>query len=199
MFSVETAVAVGVFVDGDLVGPAHVIRRGDRHLVVHGPPPFVFADEFQPGRIGILQILHDPHPPALVEVQEDRLFDLRLGEHQFELKIIGHLEPGGRFGRRQRAVGLCEGAISGTPRNRRKKNERSEHTLSGRYLSHSNAILILPGIQSSHYYGFRFNAESLRPTNCNERDSAITCNPFASGKLKHRYAQMNADKFALLS
>ena len=92
--AVEDAVAVGVLVDGDLVLAAEVMRRRRRDLVVHGPPDAIVADHLQPGGIGILQVLHDPEPAALVEVDGDRLPDDRLGQHQLELEVVGDLESG---------------------------------------------------------------------------------------------------------
>ena len=64
---VEDAVAVGVLVDRDLVLAAEVVGRRRRDLVVDGPPELVVAEHLQPGGIGILEILDDPQPPALVE------------------------------------------------------------------------------------------------------------------------------------
>ena len=89
---VEDAVAVGVFVNRDLVLAAKVVGRRGRNLVVDGAPHTIVADHLQPGRIGILQVLNHPEPAALVERDRDGLPHDRLGQNQINLKIAGNLE-----------------------------------------------------------------------------------------------------------
>ena len=88
---VEDAVAVGVFVNRDLVSAANMMRRRRRHLVIDGAPDAVVAEHLEPGRERVLQILHDPEPAALVEAQAHRLADDRLGQDQIDLR--GRREP----------------------------------------------------------------------------------------------------------
>ena len=79
---------------------------GGRDLVVDGPPDAVVADHLQPGGEGILQVLHHPEPPALVEGDRDRLADDRLGQNQIELEIVGNLECGQGRARARAGPGL---------------------------------------------------------------------------------------------
>ena len=102
---VERAVAVGVLVDRDPVQPPDVVRRRRRDLVVDDPPDAVAAEHLQAGRLGILAVLDDPEPPPLVEVEEDRLRDLGLGEDQVDPQVLRDPESLQGLGRRQRAVG----------------------------------------------------------------------------------------------
>jgi hypothetical protein len=80
----ERAVAVDVFQDGDRVPPGGVVRRDGRHLVELRPDELVVLDHLQPGRERVLHVLHDPHPPALVEVEAQRLADRRLRRDQVD-------------------------------------------------------------------------------------------------------------------
>ena len=89
---VEDAVAVGVFVNRDLVFAAKVVWRRGRDLVVDGAPDTVVADHLQSGGEGILEVLNDPEPASLVEGDRDGLANDRLGQNQIELEITGNLE-----------------------------------------------------------------------------------------------------------
>ncbi len=89
---VEDAVAVGVFVNRDLVFAAKVVGRRRRNLVVDGAPDTVVADHFQSGGEGILEVLNDPEPASFVEGDRDGLANDRLGQNQIELEIAGNLE-----------------------------------------------------------------------------------------------------------
>ena len=89
---VEHAVAIGVFVDGDLVTSLHATRRRFGNLVIDRAPEVVAAHGRQAGRRRVLQILHDPHPAAFIEVQEDRLAHDRLGEHLLDFQIVWNRE-----------------------------------------------------------------------------------------------------------
>ena len=89
---VEDAVAVGIFVNRDLVFAAKVVRRRGRDLVVDGAPDAVVADHLQSGGEGILQVLNDPEPASFVERDRDGLANDRLGQNQIELEITRNLE-----------------------------------------------------------------------------------------------------------
>jgi hypothetical protein len=89
---VEDAVAVRVFVNGDFVATLHSSRRGLGNLVINSAPEFIAADCCQSGGRRVLEVLHHPHPAALIEIQKDGLLDDRLSEHQFHLQIVGDLE-----------------------------------------------------------------------------------------------------------
>ena len=51
-----------------------------------------------------LEVLHDPHPPALVEVEEDGLADDGLGEDEFDFKIVRNDEGLRSLGGAERMV-----------------------------------------------------------------------------------------------
>ncbi len=59
---IRPAVAVGVFQDRDAVGALRPARRRLGHAIVGGARVAIDLRPFQPGRIGILQILNDPQP-----------------------------------------------------------------------------------------------------------------------------------------
>ena len=98
LVAVENAVAIGVFVNRDLVLAANMMRRWSRNLVIDGAPDAVVAEHLEPGRKRVLQILHDPEPPALVEAQAHRLTDDRLGQDQIDREVVGNMK--GRQGSR---------------------------------------------------------------------------------------------------
>ncbi len=83
--------------------PADVVRRRLGDLIVDNPPDAVAAEHLQAGRLGILAILDDPHPAALVEVEEHGLRDLGLRQHQLDAEVVGDREPPERLGRAERA------------------------------------------------------------------------------------------------
>jgi hypothetical protein len=89
---VEATVAVGVFVIEIRSRTAHAAWRRIGHLVVDRAPVVIVADHFQPRRLRILPVFDDPHTTVLVEVQEDRLRDVRLGEDEVPREIRIHPE-----------------------------------------------------------------------------------------------------------
>ncbi len=93
---VDAAVAVGVFENRDTVGALRPARRRFGNPVVHGSRIPVDLHAFEAGGIGILQILHDPQPSAIVEFDANRLAHLRLGGHQVDRETVGSGHLGGR-------------------------------------------------------------------------------------------------------
>ena len=89
---VEHSVTVGVFVDRDLVETRLPLRRRRRNFVIDRSQERIAAEHLQPRGIRVLQVLHDPQPPPLVPRHEERLLDVRLGQHQFQLVIVRHRE-----------------------------------------------------------------------------------------------------------
>ena len=75
---VGVAVAVGIFHDRDAVGSLGAAGRRLRHAIVNSARVAVDADPLQSRRIRVLQILNGPEPPAIVELHQDRLADVRL-------------------------------------------------------------------------------------------------------------------------
>ena len=90
---VGPAVAVGVFEDRDPVGALRPARRRLGDAVVDGPRVAIDLDPLQPGRVGILQVLDDPEPAAVVEFDGDRLADHRLGGDEPDLQAVGDGHP----------------------------------------------------------------------------------------------------------
>ena len=88
---IEDAVAVGVLVNRDLVTAPNVVRRREWSLVVDSPPDAVATEHLQACWRWILQILHHPEPPALVEAQADGLADQGFGQNQVDGQIIGDM------------------------------------------------------------------------------------------------------------
>ena len=84
------SIAVGIFMDGDFVGPFFMVWRRQGDFIVNGAMVFVFAENSQSFRIRILQVVDHPHASAFIEILKDGLPDLGLGEHLFNPKIIGN-------------------------------------------------------------------------------------------------------------
>ena len=137
---VEDAVALGIFVDRDDVLAAEFAadRMGGRRrdFVINHAPEDVPADDFQPGRVRVLDILHHPKPAALIEGQRQRLLDDRLRKHLIEAQIVRRLErPGGVGGGKlgPRSVSL-PGWASAT-RGKATAGMRSEAAINIRFMS----------------------------------------------------------------
>jgi hypothetical protein len=101
---VDASIAVGIFQNRDPIGSFRPPRRRLGNPVVDGPRIAVDLHPLESGRIGILQILHDPQPAPIVEFDANRLADMRLGRHEIDGKPVGnrHLR-----GRNLRRVTLC--------------------------------------------------------------------------------------------
>jgi hypothetical protein len=98
------AVAVRVFVDGDLVRPAKMVRRRQRNLVINTAEEFVLANHFQAGRIWILQIVHNPQTTSRIPFHRERLTNVRLREDEIDGEVFGCLETSERIGRGKWAI-----------------------------------------------------------------------------------------------
>ena len=103
---VKATVAVGVFVDCDLVAALDSVRRRQGNLVVDGSQVLVAADHLQAGRVGVLLVVEHPQSAAFVPVDEQWLADKWFGEDLFEAQVVGNLKAGDRLVRRQR-VGVA--------------------------------------------------------------------------------------------
>ena len=77
--------------DGDAVGPLRPLRRRLRDAVVNGAQVLIDLDRLEAGGVGILQVLNDPHPAAVVEGDRHRLADHRLGGDDLDLEAVGDL------------------------------------------------------------------------------------------------------------
>ena len=97
---VEDAVAVGVLEDGDAVLALEVVRRRRRNLVVNGAEVLIILRDLETGGERVLEILHDPHPATVIEVDIQRLADHRLGGGEVPAEAGGDLELRERLGGR---------------------------------------------------------------------------------------------------
>ena len=126
---VEDTVAIRVLVNGDLIKATRAARRRLGNLVIHRAPPLVLADDVQSGGRRILKILHHPHPPALIEVEEHRLTDDGFREDEFDFQIVGNGEGLRGFCGADRSF-LRRDAMAGEWRNkrlvRRREHRRSQ-------------------------------------------------------------------------
>ena len=75
---VRAAIAISVLKDGYAVGALGSARRRFGDFVIHGSRKAVHFDALEAGRVGILQVLNDPKPPAIVKLYRHRLRDHRL-------------------------------------------------------------------------------------------------------------------------
>ena len=87
--AVGHAVGIRILEDRDPIRPARTVRRRLRHSVVDGARVAVDLHAFQSGRIRILQVLHDPEPPAVVELDAHRLRHHRLARDQVHREARG--------------------------------------------------------------------------------------------------------------
>ena len=87
----RTAVAVGVLENRDPIGAPRPARRRLGHAVVLGPRVAIHLHPLQPGGIRILQILDDPQPARIVELDGHRLPHQRLGGHELDGQPRGTL------------------------------------------------------------------------------------------------------------
>ena len=84
---------VRVGADGDAVGPFGPLRRRLGDAVVDGAQVLILLDRLEARRVGVLQVLHDPHPAALVEGDAHRLADHRLGGDGLDREAGRELHP----------------------------------------------------------------------------------------------------------
>ena len=101
LMPVEPPVAIGVFVDADEVAAAVVVGRRRRNLVIVGSVVLVATEHLEPGGIGILAVLGDPKPAALIEAQMGGLGDERFSQELLDSELAVGLERLERFGGRQ--------------------------------------------------------------------------------------------------
>ena len=150
-----------------------MMRRRRRDFVVDGAPDAIVAEHFQAGGVGILAIFHDPKPAALVEIEEERLRNVRLGEHQIDRQVVRRFEARERFLGSQRSVAaLCRLASGRRSRSRRRAQARP--TLRKRDFNvdvrgmegRSSIVWVSPQIGS------------LRPTNRHETGAATAFTDF---------------------
>src|SRR5262245_11473561 len=66
--AVGAAIAIGVLKDGDAVGAFRTARWRFRNAVVDGARPAIHLGALETRGIGILKVLNDPQPPAVVEL-----------------------------------------------------------------------------------------------------------------------------------
>ena len=130
--SIGPAVAVGVLEDRDPIGALGPARRRLGDAVVGGPRVAIDRDPLQPGGVGILQILDDPEPAPVVELDRHRLADQRLGRDEADFQAVGDGHPPGR---------LLGGIALGVDR-RRREGERS-HPVNKRKHKESRRLVIL--------------------------------------------------------
>jgi hypothetical protein len=75
---IRPAVSVLVLEDRDPIRAPRPPRRRGRDRVVDGPRVAIHLHPLQAGRVGVLQVLDDPQPAPVVELDGDRLADHRL-------------------------------------------------------------------------------------------------------------------------
>ena len=85
---IENTIAVGIFVNGNLIFPAHMIRRREWHFIVDGSPKNIVAFHLQTGWTRILAIFQQPHAPAGIETNLQRLGDEGFSQELFQPKIF---------------------------------------------------------------------------------------------------------------
>lgn len=115
---VGVTVAVNVFQNRNPVDSLRTTRGRLGHAVVNRTQIVIDLHHLEPGRIGILQILNDPHPPAAIELHRDRLLDLGLAGEQLDLEARRNAEVLQSFFRRQ---------TTGLGQRRRSSQNQKEH------------------------------------------------------------------------
>jgi hypothetical protein len=84
LVSVECAIAVRVFQHGDLVHTPDTVGWRCRYGVESSPQVLVVRGDVEAGGKRILEVLDDPQPSAIVEVQVDGLANHRLRRDQLD-------------------------------------------------------------------------------------------------------------------
>ena len=110
---VEHAVALCAFEDRDAIRALEMIRRRRRSAVEHRAQILVVAEHLHPRRERILEILHDPQPPALIEVNVQRLPHHRFGRGEIEREPVADLARCERFRGRGHRRFVAERAAPG--------------------------------------------------------------------------------------
>src|SRR5262249_22585216 len=105
------AIRVRITQNGNAVDPLGPLGRRLRDAIVNGAEILIDLDRLESGWRRVLQILDNPHPPAVVEADADRLAHVRLGCHELYLKPFGHLEP------LERLIRLRRLRLGTTPKN----------------------------------------------------------------------------------
>ena len=119
--------------------PFGPLRRRLGHAVVDGARVAVDLDPLQAGGVGILQVLDDPEPAAVVELDGDRLADHRLGGDELDREAVGrpHLLA-------RPFPGRIPGAGRMTPPERRGTRQTRE---SPQHKERTDSILSLAGVR----------------------------------------------------
>jgi hypothetical protein len=101
----ETAVALLIFEDGELVRALGAVRRRIGDFVVLGAEELIDFDRLQAGGSRVLQVLEYPQAALVVEADGNRLPDVRLAGDELDLESHGHLHAlDGVFGRKSLAM-----------------------------------------------------------------------------------------------
>ena len=169
--AVGPAVAVGVLQDGDPIRALRPARRRLGDAVVGGPRIAIDRDALQPGGVGVLQVLDDPEPPAVVELDRHRLADHRLGRDEADLQALGDRHPPRRRFRRKplRPAVREVKASADHPASRRMTTCRKFAYF------HHEFILTTPG--DPHWAGAAFRRADTPPRRAAGPRTMITCLP----------------------
>ena len=92
--AVGAAVAVRVLADGDPVVPSGPLRWRFGDAGIDRARPAVHLHSLEPGGCRVLQVLDGPEPAAVVELDEDRLANVRLGRVEVHGQSVGRHHPG---------------------------------------------------------------------------------------------------------
>jgi len=76
--TIDPAVSIDVLEYREAIRTLGPARWWLWHAIIDRPRVSIDRDPFQPGRVGVLQVLNDPQPPPIVEVNGHRLSDQRL-------------------------------------------------------------------------------------------------------------------------
>src|SRR5262249_34661867 len=103
------------------------------YAIIDGARVTINLEPFQPRRVGILQVLHNPQPPSIIEFDAYRLAHPRLGSDETDL---APLPPGDRLWAYLRAVTLCQ--------QHRRNRDRAHECRRGNNQNTSHALLQRP-------------------------------------------------------
>ena len=88
----NSPIAVGVFENRNAIMSFWTLGRWLGKFFVFGSQPVVDLHRFQAVGVGELSILQDPHSPAIIECDRQRLSNQRFGDHQIDRQIVRDLE-----------------------------------------------------------------------------------------------------------